>query len=52
MASRPKAAQKRAEALVELELTEETATEDGIRKAYKRLALQHHPDKNGAPARG
>ena len=26
-------------------LTKETATEDDIRRAYKRLALMYHPDK-------
>jgi len=25
----------------------ETATEDEIKRAYRRLAHQHHPDKNG-----
>ena len=45
--SRRSAAQKRANALGVLGL-EEGASEEEIRKAYKREALHHHPDKNGA----
>lgn len=28
---------------------EKTVTADGVKKAYRRLALMMHPDKNGAP---
>jgi len=42
-----KAAQKRADALTVLGL-QEGVSEEEIRKSYKKLALLHHPDKNGA----
>ena len=45
--SRRSAAQKRAEALAVLGLVE-GASESEIKTAYKREALRHHPDKNGA----
>lgn len=47
--SRRSAAQKRADALGVLGLAD-GAGEDEIRKAYKKQALLHHPDKNGARA--
>jgi len=34
------------EACLVLELRPDAATPDAVRKAYKRLALRHHPDKN------
>jgi len=30
-----------------LGLSKESATEDDIRRVYKRLALRYHPDKQG-----
>ena len=38
----------RAEALAVLGLTAADDNEDAIKSAYKRKALHHHPDKNGA----
>ena len=40
--------QTREEALAVLGLTPEIADEETIRKAYKKLALVNHPDKNSA----
>ena len=38
----------RAEALAVLGLTAADDNEDTIKSAYRRMALVHHPDKNGA----
>ena len=44
----PPPRQTRAEALAVLGLTPEIGDEETIRKAYKKLALVNHPDKNSA----
>ena len=42
---------RRDEALFVLGLSADVVhSEDAVRTAYKKKALQHHPDKNGAPA--